>query len=120
LAPLHVLLQINISAEQSKSGIMLTEAEALAEAVSLLPRLRLRGLMAIPEACTEFSQQLEIFQQMQQAFKTLRQRYPSMDTLSMGMSDDMTAAIAAGSTMVRIGTAIFGARQAFAKTPHNQ
>lgn len=110
MPPLNVLIQINISDEQSKSGIVLAELPALAEAVAALPNLRLRGLMAIPAPQEDYQSQLAVFSQMRDAFQALQQQYPQVDTLSMGMTDDMTAAIAAGSTMVRIGTAIFGAR----------
>ena len=82
----------------------------LAAAVAELPRLRLRGLMAIPAPESEYVRQFEVARQMAVAFAGLKTRYPHIDTLSLGMSDDMEAAIAAGSTMVRIGTAIFGAR----------
>ncbi|WP_127958675.1 YggS family pyridoxal phosphate-dependent enzyme [Serratia microhaemolytica] len=110
MPPLNVLIQVNISDEQSKSGICLAELPALATAVAALPKLRLRGLMAIPAPEHDYQRQLAVFQQMYQAYQALRQQYPQLDTLSMGMSDDMSAAIAAGSTLVRIGTAIFGAR----------
>ncbi|AMO47232.1 hypothetical protein GA0061071_11415 [Kosakonia oryzendophytica] len=110
LAPLNVLIQINISDEQSKSGIALSELDALAAQVVELPGIRLRGLMAIPAPETEYQRQFAVAQQMAVAFETLKTRYPTVDTLSLGMTDDMAAAIAAGSTMVRIGTAIFGAR----------
>ncbi|CAI1053085.1 YggS family pyridoxal phosphate-dependent enzyme [Serratia quinivorans] len=110
MPPLNVLIQINISDEQSKSGIVLAELPALAEAVAALPNLRLRGLMAIPAPQEDYQSQLAVFGQMRDAFLALQQQYPQVDTLSMGMTDDMTAAIAAGSTLVRIGTAIFGAR----------
>ncbi|RXZ04000.1 YggS family pyridoxal phosphate-dependent enzyme, partial [Klebsiella pneumoniae] len=104
------LIQINISDENSKSGIQLAELDELAAAVAELPRLRLRGLMAIPAPESEYVRQFEVARQMAVAFAGLKTRYPHIDTLSLGMSDDMEAAIAAGSTMVRIGTAIFGAR----------
>lgn len=107
---LNVLIQINISDEQSKSGIVLAELPALAEAVAALPNVRLRGLMAIPAPEEDYQRQLAVFSQMNDAFLALQQHYPQVDTLSMGMTDDMAAAIAAGSTLVRIGTAIFGAR----------
>ena len=110
LAPLNVLIQINISDEQSKSGIPLAELDALAAGVAALPNLQLRGLMAIPAPESEYERQFAVAQQMAVAFAQLKTLYPSVDTLSLGMSDDMEAAIAAGSTMVRIGTAIFGAR----------
>ncbi|CAK9884266.1 MAG: Pyridoxal phosphate homeostasis protein [Candidatus Erwinia impunctatus] len=112
LAPLNVLIQVNISDESSKSGIMLDQLNTLAEQISLLPRLILRGIMAIPapEPEPDYQKQLAVCQQMELAFITLKKCYPTVDTLSLGMSDDMEAAIAAGSTMVRIGTAIFGSR----------
>lgn len=107
---LNILIQVNISDEQSKSGITLAELPALAASINALPNLHLRGLMAIPAPETDYQRQLAVFEQMNQAFLTLKARYPQMDTLSMGMTDDMAAAIAAGSTLVRIGTAIFGSR----------
>lgn len=107
---LNVLIQVNISDEQSKSGIALAELPTLAASISELPQLHLRGLMAIPAPETDYQRQLAVFEQMNQAFLTLKASYPQMDTLSMGMTDDMAAAIAAGSTLVRIGTAIFGSR----------
>ncbi|WP_199638427.1 YggS family pyridoxal phosphate-dependent enzyme [Serratia sp. PAMC26656] len=110
MPPLNVLIQINISDEQSKSGIVLAELPALAEAVAALPNVTLRGLMAIPAPEEDYQRQLAVFGPMNDAFLALQQRYPQVDTLSMGMTDDMAAAIAAGSTLVRIGTAIFGAR----------
>lgn len=108
--PLNVLIQVNISDEQSKSGIMLEALPELAKEIDRLPHLTLRGLMAIPAPETDYQRQLTICQQMADAFSELKKVFPSVDTLSLGMSDDMEAAIAAGSTMVRIGTAIFGAR----------
>lgn len=116
LPPLNVLIQVNISDENSKSGIMLEALSELAQQVAALPRLRLRGLMAIPAPESDYARQLAVCQRMADAFRQLKQRYPDVDTLSLGMSDDMEAAIAAGSTMVRIGTAIFGARD-YARNP---
>ncbi|MBX9446242.1 YggS family pyridoxal phosphate-dependent enzyme [Dickeya chrysanthemi] len=110
LPPLNVLLQVNISREASKSGILADELAELAASVAQLPNLRLRGLMAIPAPETEHARQLAIFRQMTELFLQLKADYGTLDTLSMGMTDDMAAAIEAGSTMVRIGTAIFGAR----------
>ncbi len=107
---LNVLIQVNISDENSKSGIALSELDALAAEVAALPRLTLRGLMAIPAPESSYERQFAVAQQMAVAFEALKARYHTVDTLSLGMSDDMEAAIAAGSTMVRIGTAIFGAR----------
>jgi PLP dependent protein len=105
MAPLNVLIQVNASGEGSKSGVALGEAQALAAAIAGLPNLRLRGLMAIPEPgapAARFRAVGEVYAELREAF--------GLDTLSLGMSDDLEAAIAAGSTMVRIGTAIFGAR----------
>lgn len=104
--PLNVCLQVNISEESSKSGVLLNALMPLAEYVANCPNLTLRGLMAIPEKDTNE----ENFAKMQQAFKRLQTKYSSCDTLSMGMSQDLTQAIQYGSTMVRIGTAIFGGR----------
>ncbi|MGL9751728.1 MAG: YggS family pyridoxal phosphate-dependent enzyme [Symbiopectobacterium sp.] len=110
LAPLNVLLQVNISGEASKSGIEPADLPALAATVAALPHLTLRGLMAIPAPESDYARQLAVFQSMNDLFAQLKLHYPQVDTLSMGMTDDMSAAIAAGSTLVRIGTAIFGAR----------
>ncbi len=108
--PLNVCIQVNISQEMSKSGISPEQLLPLAEAISALPQLRLRGLMAIPAATEDSHQQRASFAALRQLFDTLQRHFPSLDTLSMGMSDDMEAAIAEGSTMVRIGSAIFGSR----------
>ncbi|WP_337017021.1 YggS family pyridoxal phosphate-dependent enzyme [Leclercia sp. AS011] len=110
MPPLNVLIQINISDENSKSGIALEELDHLADQVAVLPGLRLRGLMAIPAPEADYDRQFAVARQMAVAFEALKTRFPTVDTLSLGMTDDMAAAIAAGSTMVRIGTAIFGAR----------
>jgi len=110
MPPLNVLIQINISDENSKSGIALEELDQLADQVAALPGLRLRGLMAIPAPESDYDRQFAVARQMAVAFEALKTRFPTVDTLSLGMTDDMAAAIAAGSTMVRIGTAIFGAR----------
>ncbi|MGQ0285767.1 YggS family pyridoxal phosphate-dependent enzyme [Pasteurellaceae bacterium 22721_9_1] len=111
-APLNVLIQINISDEQSKSGIKPEEMLALAKHIENLPHLCLRGLMAIPAPTENTEQQKAVFDKMYALFCQLQQVLPSqkIDTLSMGMSDDLNAAICSGSTMVRIGTAIFGQR----------
>lgn len=107
LAPLNVCLQVNISDENSKSGCSASELPALAEAVNALPNLRLRGLMAIPEPTEDTAEQNAAFA----AVRDLQQRLNlPLDTLSMGMSHDLEAAIAQGATWVRIGTALFGAR----------
>lgn len=110
LVPLNVLLQVNISGEASKSGIAPADLPALAATVAALPHLTLRGLMAIPAPESDYARQLAVFQAMNDLFTQLKLHYPQVDTLSMGMTDDMSAAITAGSTLVRIGTAIFGAR----------
>lgn len=110
LPPLNVLIQINISDETSKSGISPAEMLSLAREISRLPNLKLRGLMAIPKPESETARQKIALQAMQTLFHQLQAEFDGIDTLSMGMSDDMEAAIECGSTMVRIGTAIFGAR----------
>ncbi|WP_314879270.1 YggS family pyridoxal phosphate-dependent enzyme [Haemophilus parahaemolyticus] len=110
LRPLNVLIQINISDESSKSGIQPEEMFSLAEKISQFPRLKLRGLMAIPKPESEPEQQKIALRKMKDLFNHLQQQFESVDTLSMGMSDDMASAIECGSTMVRIGTAIFGER----------
>ena len=109
-APLNVLIQINISDEASKSGIAPEEMLPLAKEIALLPNLKLRGLMAIPKPEHEPAQQKIALSKMQQLFNRLQTEFEGIDTLSMGMSDDMVAAIECGSTMVRIGTAVFGVR----------
>lgn len=108
LAPLKVCLQVNISRESSKSGIMLENLAALVAGVQALPQLQLCGVMAVPEPAQTFELQRQPFQLLYAAVQTLRQ--PSLSTFSMGMSDDLEAAIAEGSTMVRVGTALFGHR----------
>lgn len=110
LAPLNVLIQINISDETSKSGISPEEMLPLAQKIAQLPRLTLRGLMAIPQPESEPEQQKIALRKMKVLFDRLQANFDGIDTLSMGMSDDMASAIECGSTMVRIGTAIFGAR----------
>jgi pyridoxal phosphate enzyme (YggS family) len=111
LSPLNILLQVNISGEASKSGVAPEEAAALAAAVDRLPRLRLRGLMAIPEPEAEIARQFPPLVKMKRLFDQLRSDGLPLDTLSLGMSADLEAAVATGSTMVRIGTAIFGERE---------
>lgn len=112
LQPLQVLIQINISDENSKSGITPQQMEELAQQIINLPKLQLRGLMAIPAPTEDINQQTAVFNQMKVLLQQLQQRFPQqkIDTLSMGMTDDMQTAIACGSTMIRIGTAIFGKR----------
>jgi hypothetical protein len=107
LPPLNVCLQVNISGEASKSGLPAAEVPALARQVAALPRLKLRGLMAVPEPGPEAAAQ---HQAMARLFDALKADGLDVDTLSLGMSADLEAAIAAGSTMVRVGTAVFGAR----------
>ena len=109
-APLNVLVQVNVSGEASKSGIEPRAVVALAQAVARMPRLRLRGLMAIPEPTADAAVQRARFRMLRELLEAVRAHGLALDTLSMGMSDDMEAAIAEGATMVRIGTAIFGAR----------
>ena len=106
LAPLNVLIQVNASGEATKSGVAITEVAPLAKAITALPRLRLRGLMAIPEPGAPASR----YREVRQAYESMRREF-DVDTLSMGMSDDLELAIAEGATLVRVGTAIFGARQ---------
>jgi pyridoxal phosphate enzyme (YggS family) len=116
LGDLQVCVQINVSAEESKSGLALEEVEALCDAVAKLPNLVLRGLMAIPAPSEDMAQQRQAFAAVRECFTGIKVKhshdlgYDFFDTLSMGMSDDMEAAIAEGSTMVRIGSAIFGKR----------
>lgn len=110
MAPLQVCIQVNISSEASKSGVAPAEVPALAHAVAALPNLRLRGLMAIPEPAHDPAAQRRPFAAMRAMLQALRADGLQLDTLSMGMSGDMEAAIAEGATLVRIGTAIFGAR----------
>jgi hypothetical protein len=111
LPPLNVLLQVNISGEAAKSGVSPAELPALARAVAALPRLRLRGLMAIPQPEDDPARQRRPFAALRQLFEAQRAAGPAgWDTLSMGMSGDLEAAIAEGATMVRVGTALFGAR----------
>ena len=110
LGPLNICLQVNISGEASKSGASEAELPELARAVAQLPNLRLRGLMAIPERATDGEQQRAAFARLRKLSDALRADGLALDTLSMGMSGDMDAAIAEGATIVRIGSAIFGAR----------
>lgn len=112
LPPLNVCLQVNISDEASKSGLPPEEVSQIAHAVAALPRLRLRGLMAIPEPAQGFDEQRAPHRALRLLLEALKQQGLALDTLSMGMSDDLEAAVAEGSTMVRVGTAIFGARLA--------
>lgn len=108
--PLQVCLQVNVSGEESKSGCAPEEAVALARCIAQMPRLRLRGLMAIPEPTSDPAIQRARFAKLRELTTTLQAGGLALDTLSMGMSDDLEAAIAEGSTMVRVGSALFGAR----------
>jgi pyridoxal phosphate enzyme (YggS family) len=110
LAPLQVCLQVNIDDEQSKAGVSLAELPALAQVVAQLPRLTLRGLMSIPAPTHKPAQQCIAFAKLHRALVQLQQQGYPVDTLSMGMSGDLEAAIAQGATLVRVGTDIFGAR----------
>jgi hypothetical protein len=113
LAPLSVCVQVNVSGEASKSGVAPAEVDALARAVAALPRLRLRGLMAIPEvAGGDLAAQRRPFRTLRTLFDQLRSDGLALDTLSAGMSDDLEAAVLEGATMVRVGSAIFGRRLA--------
>lgn len=109
--PLNICIQVNVSGEASKSGCAPDEVAELATAVACLPRLKLRGLMAIPEPTDDSALQHRQFRMLSRLLDELRQRGLSLDTLSMGMSHDYPVAIEDGATIVRIGTAIFGARQ---------
>ncbi|QWE00163.1 YggS family pyridoxal phosphate-dependent enzyme [Polynucleobacter sp. JS-Mosq-20-D10] len=116
VGPLQVCVQINVSEEDSKSGIALEEVDALCDAISKLPHLVLRGLMAIPAPSDDINQQRQSFSAVRECFVGIKAKhsndigYDFFDTLSMGMSDDLEAAVTEGSTMVRIGSAIFGKR----------
>jgi pyridoxal phosphate enzyme (YggS family) len=110
MAPLNVLLQVNVDAEAGKSGCAPDEVGALADAVRAAPTLRLRGLMAITEPFPDPALRRASFGRLRVLFDAVRARHPGADTLSMGMSDDFALAIEEGSTLVRIGTALFGPR----------
>jgi len=108
LPPLNLCIQVNVSGESSKSGVALAELKPLAEAVAGLPRIRLRGLMAIPAPSEDFDEQRRAFRDLRLALEGLGME--GLDTLSMGMSHDLEAAVLEGATLVRVGTAIFGER----------
>ena len=110
LAPLSVCLQVNVSGEASKSGVAPSEVPALAAAVAALPRLRLRGLMSIPAPVDGFAAQRVPHRRLREVLEDLNRRGLALDTLSMGMSADLEAAIAEGATLVRVGSALFGPR----------
>ncbi|MDB6000180.1 MAG: alanine racemase domain protein [Rhizobacter sp.] len=111
LPPLQLCLQVNISGEDSKSGLRGDEVADVAHAVAALPRITLRGLMAIPEPAADFETQRVPHRALRELFDSLRADGLALDTLSIGMSADLEAAITEGATLVRIGTAIFGARE---------
>jgi PLP dependent protein len=111
LPPLNVCLQVNVDGETSKSGVAPAQALALARAVAALPRLRLRGLMSIPAPTPDVARQRRGHRALRELFEALRAQGLALDTLSMGMSADLEAAIAEGSTLVRVGTAVFGERR---------
>lgn len=115
MPPLNICLQVNVSREASKSGVMPAELDALARQVAALPGLSLRGLMAIPAPAETFDAQRRPLAELRACLHNLQTALPDapLDTLSMGMSGDLEAAIAEGATLVRLGTAIFGARQRF-------
>lgn len=108
---LNICLQLNLQQEASKDGFTESDIAASAAAIDALPNLRLRGVMAIPRLTSDFGEQRKIFARIREVYDRLRTSMPALDTLSMGMSADMEAAIAEGATMVRIGTALFGPRQ---------
>lgn len=109
LAPLNVLIEVNADGEATKSGVSWDEIEALADRIAELPKLRLRGLMAIPEANGADGGR-RAFARMREAFEALKRRHPEVDTLSMGMTADWRAAVEEESTLIRVGSGIFGAR----------
>ncbi len=109
-APLQVLLQVRLADEPGKGGVAPAEAPALAAAVSAMPRLQLRGLMCIPPTATDLEAQRRPFRQLRELLQSLNEAGHALDTLSMGMSDDLEAAVLEGATIVRVGTAIFGRR----------
>lgn len=111
LPPLQVCIQVNVSGETSKSGIRPGALDELAAGLKDFPRLELRGLMAIPEPQTDIESQRRPFRELREALEGLNRRGHRLDTLSMGMTDDMEAAVAEGATWVRIGTAVFGPRE---------
>ena len=115
--PLNICIEVNISEETTKSGILAADVLSLAELCSNLPRLTLRGLMAIPMHKQTFAEQQQEFHKLRLLFDALKEKGLSLDTLSMGMSNDMEAAIAEGSTLIRIGTAFFGQREKNSLTP---
>ncbi|CRK85905.1 UPF0001 protein YggS [Candidatus Providencia siddallii] len=112
---LNVLIQINIDDKSKKSGVLLEELDLLAEKVSLMPNLLLRGLMVIPSLERIYEDQCNVFRIAENAFKLLQENYSTVDSLSMGMSGDINAAIRCGSTIIRVGSSIFGNRSVYKK-----
>lgn len=110
MPPLNICIQVNVSGEESKSGCRLDQLSEMASQINQLPNIRLRGLMAIPQSADNFELQRIPFAQMREALERLNTEGLELDTLSMGMSGDINAAIAEGTTMVRVGTALFGPR----------
>ena len=110
LPVLNVCLQVNVSGEASKSGVAIAEAPAIAHQIAALPKLKLRGLMSIPEPAGDLDAQRAPHRELRELFERLRHDGLALDTLSMGMSADLEAAVLEGATIVRVGTAIFGAR----------
>jgi len=108
--PLQVCIQVNVSNENTKSGVLPEQLEALAAAINALPNLKLRGLMAIPAPTTDQAQQITQFKQVRECYDALIRKGFALDTLSIGMSNDYQTAIVQGATIVRIGSALFGAR----------
>lgn len=111
MTALNICLQVNTDNEAAKAGVSFDEVMTLADECAELPGIRLRGLMAIPAPRTEFDEQRRAFARLRESLETLQRSHPKLDTLSMGMSADMEAAIAEGATWVRVGTAIFGQRE---------
>jgi pyridoxal phosphate enzyme (YggS family) len=111
LPPLNVCIEVNVDREPQKSGILLDEVADFAKEIQQFPRLQLRGLMAVPAHHEEFELQRQSCRLLSQAYQQLKMLGFQLDTLSMGMTGDMVAAIAEGSTMLRIGTGIFGERK---------
>ncbi|HEY9035741.1 MAG TPA: YggS family pyridoxal phosphate-dependent enzyme [Pseudomonadales bacterium] len=110
LPPLNLCLQVNISREASKAGLPIEAVPELVDAICTLPHIRLRGLMAIPEPAKDTSLRRQPFRQLRELLEELQKSRPELDTLSMGMSADLDEAIAEGSTLIRVGTALFGSR----------
>ena len=117
LAPLNICIQVNIDGGLNKAGVAPQAALELAHAIARLPRLRLRGLMSIPEPAVDFETAVAVHTQAHTLYQNLKQQGFNLDTLSMGMSADLEAAIQAGSTMVRVGSAIFGGREVKNRQP---